>query len=402
MAHIVLCWELGGHLGHLSRLTALADGLHRQGHRVDFIVKELQHVKKIAGSIHPYRFYQAPFFLQQINSSRNPANLSEILLCNGYLTTSTFDYLFNGWKSLIELLSPDLLVFNYAPTAQIANHLLGIPAIEIGTPYLIHPHESPMPNIGTQQNISAAKRLEADQKVLESINTVLADHKASPLKNVSDIFQSTPQFIMSFPELDCFEAKRKQADFIGPIDKVTGGIMPQWPNSNDKPKVFAYLKAEPKIFNILQALKKLNYPVNAYITGLSDKDKDHFQSANFYISEQPFDMQKILAESKVMIANGGHGVVAQALMNAIPVLNHPLQYEQLETSISVYRAKLGHILEADDTPDSLCQKINGLLNSTEIKNSLSIFAQKNKHLSSNYCVNKLVIKCEEALKLKAH
>ena len=45
MAHIVLCWELGGHLGHLSRLSALADGLHRQGHRVDFIAKELQHVK---------------------------------------------------------------------------------------------------------------------------------------------------------------------------------------------------------------------------------------------------------------------------------------------------------------------------------------------------------------------
>lgn len=400
MAHIVLCWEMGGHLGHLSRLSALADGLYQKGHRVDFIVRELQHAKKVAGSHHPYRFFQAPVFLQQINSSRNPANFSEILLCNGYLTPNSLDYLFNGWKSLIELLSPDLLVFNYAPTAQLANQLLGIPAIEIGTPYFIHPFESPMPNIGTQQNISAEKRQQADQKVLKSMNTVLGEYKAPSLKHVYDIFQSTPQLLMSFPELDCYQGKRKNAKFVGIMNKVSDGIAPQWPEIKESPKIFVYLKAEPKILNILQALKALSYPVNAYIAGLNDQDKLQFQSDNFHISERPYNMQKVLAEADVMILNGGHDTLSQALMAGIPVLNHPLQYEQLENSLCTYRAQLGLIVEAADTPESICQKIKDLLNNTTIKKSVTTFFQKNQHLNADYCINEVIKRCEQGLQLK--
>jgi len=60
MANILLAWELGGGLGHLSALRPMVTGLAEKGHRVFAALRDLSRADRMFGAVE-VSFLQAPF-----------------------------------------------------------------------------------------------------------------------------------------------------------------------------------------------------------------------------------------------------------------------------------------------------------------------------------------------------
>ena len=133
MAKILFAWEFGDYLGHVGNLVPLMRALQRRGHKVYFVTKSLAsaYTMLAPGEVD---VFQAPRFIgaTQPKSTRCYA---DILHNNGYSDVTTLKPLVLAWQSLYKALQPDVLVFDYAPTAQIAGLELNIPKFLCGNSY---------------------------------------------------------------------------------------------------------------------------------------------------------------------------------------------------------------------------------------------------------------------------
>src|SRR5690606_15930682 len=116
----ILCtWELGGELGHISNLSAVARVLETEGYRVVVALRDLSRA-------YPFFFdtkvtlLQAPVWLPMMKMQRPIACLADTLLLSGYLETDPLHCLVIAWQALVKQVKPDLVIFDYSPTAMLA------------------------------------------------------------------------------------------------------------------------------------------------------------------------------------------------------------------------------------------------------------------------------------------
>jgi hypothetical protein len=134
MARFLLSWEFGGGLGHAGRFKPLAQALMQRGHQVDLMLRDIVHTRALLADL-DVRVLQAPVWLHQTVGVPTPTiSLAEILMGNGYLQAGTLAGLVAGWQTVMDMLRPDVVVADYAPTATIAARIAGIPVATVGRP----------------------------------------------------------------------------------------------------------------------------------------------------------------------------------------------------------------------------------------------------------------------------
>lgn len=329
MARIVFCWELGSNLGHISQFSNLAQALKDSGHELYFICRELHLAETVFGPGSGLHFLQAPLFPLTIKTSRSPYTYSEILQCNGYANTSALHYMIKAWRSLFQLIQPNLLVCDYAPTALLAAKDLTIPKVEIGTSFSVQALTTPMSCLDSHQNISLTQRQKADDIALSAINSALSQESLRPLKAVKDIFADTRQWLLTYPELDSVK-ERHNVQYMGAIiPEKRHGTMPNWQSKKEKTKVFGYLRsAYINLENILSYLRKSDFEVKLFIAGATAKLIQTYQSAHLEISQSPYNISSAIAHCDFVISHGGSATPLEALLAGKPSLLFPQYGEQ--------------------------------------------------------------------------
>lgn len=394
MAQILLVWELGAHLGHLTRLAGLAQALHQRGHSITFALRELHSVDTILGKETPYRILQAPVFLPTLTTSRQPLTYSEILQCNGYFSSQSLRYLVKAWQALSDLIKPDLIVYDYSPTAMLAYRKLAVPKIELGSSFFMPPKASPMPAFHNKNSISLQQRQEIDNHVIKSINHILVDEKLPPLKHVYELFDDTLQLINSYPELDCYQ-NREQGQYIGLLSATASGATVNWSIEKKSTRIFAYIKPSyAKIKELMGALVKTGAEVRAYIPNCPKEISDKLASDNIQISSRPYDMEEALNGCDICICHGGHDTVVQSLLAGVPLLLIPQYIEQLETATAVAKLKAGLIAAPNEEQNNLQEKLQTLSSDKNYLFSAGQFAERYSHMTSKVCVEAVAEQCE--------
>ncbi|MGH1485285.1 MAG: glycosyltransferase [Cellvibrionaceae bacterium] len=397
MARIVCTWELGGNLGHLSRLAGLAGELHQRGHEVIFIFRELHLAQKVFGTHTPYQFFQAPLHHQQTSTSRNPLTFSEILLCNGYADEQTLSYLIKAWKSLLEMISPDLIIYDYSPTALLASQTFNIPKIELGTGFFIHPDESPMPCFSTTQQISKEQRLKSDITVLNTINHALSREGLTPIEKIFDIFKNVRQLLTTYSELDCYK-NREGAEYVGALTNKSTGIPATW--KTDSPRIFAYLKPSyKKLPALLDALACTKAEIKIYIPNISEELLKKYQSKNIEFSTLPYSIDEAINGCSISICHAGHDTIVHSLLGGKPLLLIPQYIEQLEVAKKVSAIGCGLLANNNtENKDSLLEKLQTLLEKKSFQENANQFANDYKDMSIEKCINHVSNICAQLLK----
>lgn len=378
MAHIVFAWELGGGLGHAGSIKPLAQEAHRRGHRVSLCLRDLVHTDIVLRNIEAPRF-QAPVWLHQVHGVPSPpANMAEILMGCGYLNADALRGLVTGWRSLLELLKPDLLVADYSPTAVLAARSLNIPNVTTGFGFFIPPDSTPLPRIRDWEPVQAGRLEHAETTVLNSINTVFHELQVPPLQRVSQALMGDVPLLLSWPELDPYGRDVLPAGhhWWGPSMLQSGGEPPIWPKGKGA-NVFAYLKSgHPDHELVLQALVKLGCRTICYLPEVASGRPPPVVSPLIHYCASPADLALTLQDCELCICHAGNGTVGQALLMGVPTLLLPTQTEQFLVARCVGKSGMGINAAERVRPLDYSALISTMLGETSYRNAARAFAKR--------------------------
>ena len=335
MAHIHLCWELGGGLGHAGRLKMLAQALLERGHRVSMSLRDLVQTHRVLADL-DVPVYQAPVWLHQaMGVPPAQASLAEILFMCGYLDPGALRGMVRGWRTLFDQLRPELVVADYAPTAILAARSLGLPSASVGIGFYSPPPGRALPPLRDWEAIPAARLQGAEARLLQTANTILEEHRAPPLQWGAELLLGDQQLLCTWPELDHYGRQPDGQRWLGPSFLPQTGEKPQWP-AGEGPKVFAYLKsAHPDHEPLLKALVAEGCRVLCYLPEIAAGRPPPVTSPLLHYAKAPVSLQEAYREAALCICHAGEATLVQALLAGVPVLLLPMQAEQFLMSRQV-------------------------------------------------------------------
>ena len=355
MAHMVMCWELGGDPGHVARMKPLAEALHRRGHRVSFILRDCLPADRLLDPQH-FRWFQAPYQSEAVPRPKVPTrSLAEVMYNTGFHATRNLMGRLRAWRALYTLLEADLLVFDHSPTAMLAARGLHIPRIVLGTGFGIPPLTYPLPAFTATDAGPELTRIE--DQVATTVNAALRMHDVGPVSRLADIYSAEASVFFTYKELDHY-AERDAVDYWGATQQAAG-VEPVWPNLKGR-RVFAYLKPFETLPSLLTTLRDSGNPTLIYLGKGADDTRMQFQGGNLAFSDKPVDLARAVAEAELVICHSGHGAISAALLAGKPLLLLPLNMEQRMLSARVMEAGAGLAAPAL-APDGMRQKFQRLM-----------------------------------------
>jgi UDP:flavonoid glycosyltransferase YjiC (YdhE family) len=325
MAHFHLAWELGGDPAHAGRLRVIAQALLARGHAVSLSVRDLGQARRLLAGLE-VTMLQAPLWLH--GAAQHAASLAEIMLASGYREAQGLDALVRGWRSALQLLKPDVLVAEFAPTALLAARTLDIPSAAIGAGFTLPPPGQPLPNFRPWEAMDLQRLAAAELHTLKVMNTVLVHHGGVPYVQAADALLGREHFLCAWPEIDHYGRPAEREQWFGPAFVAPAGEAPQWPPGHGH-KVFVYLRQEhPAHVAVLHALVMEGCRVLCYQPEVAAGAVPPVHATSLAYARGPVDLAAALAEARICVSQAGEGTVAHALLAAVPMLLLPTQLER--------------------------------------------------------------------------
>lgn len=407
MAKIIGICELGGYLGHISKITALLQRLGALGHEVVAVLPDISFVAFMEAQEPPIPYVLGPKLpMPAFKTSRDPVNISEVLLCAGLGTDSVLTPCANLWRQLLTLLKADLILADYAPTPLLAARSLGIPAVVLGTGFSVPPPVSPLPAFNRRLVIHEDALKASDGQLLAALNRYLAKFNGPLLNSVSDLFWQTAQVAITHAkELDHFAAGRPtDTQYYGLATQMPGGLQVQWPQAMGK-RVFAYLKTEyPGLEYLLTLLAAMPLVAVIYISGDKAEQYQTFSTERLQIYFAPVDLTLLMPQADWLIYHAGSGMASQALACGKPSILIPTHYEQLFTAEALASRQLGYVLNPHWIGPQIEALVRQALQDTAMEQRCAALAGTGNNLGQDElvaCIDAIAVK-SIAVKSIAH
>ena len=396
MALVLFAWELGGDYGHLARLLPVAQALKARGHTVAFAVRDLLGAEAILAP-HQIRTFQAPLWIGHVTNLPEPISYPEMLMRFGFLNARALTGICRAWRNLVDLLRPDLLVLDHAPTALLATRGLALPRINFGDGFCIPPSARPVPHFRWWQRENLVRLQDSEQHAVAAANQVLQTLDAPPLIGMADLQQCDDTLFCTFRELDHYP-ERAVADYLGPVYALGQGATRPWPGGEGGPRLFAYLKAGyPALEAVLTALQGSGARVLVHIPGAARQTMTRFSSATMAFSADPLSMAQMAAECDMALCHGGAGTTAAMLLAGKPLLLFPMHMEQTMTSRRL--AALGVAVPVpSDAMNQLPRLLKKVLADTALATAAQAFAQAHAGYDQHATVATAADRCEALLR----
>jgi len=326
-------------LGHLSHLRLPIDVALAQGHRVFLAVRELVGVPEVLAGL-PVTLLQAPF-MQGVESQDQSAYASYTHLlgkqCFGGMADLTA-YL-RAWRTLFDLVQPDLVLFVHSPTALVAAHAYPFKKVLLGSGFEIPPVSAddtagtvgalpfaPFPT--TQLTADVVARLKRDDaRLLALINAALCQLGLPALPGLDAIYtQADAKWLTTWPALGHFGA-RDAEHYLG-LAPLPGCAAPVWPVA-DVPRVFGYLLNFPSLPQLLRDLQAANVSALLYVKRLPLALRQTFSSQRIRFTDDLVDLAQVASQCAWAVHHGNHSTMATFMQAGVPQLIIPCHQEQL-------------------------------------------------------------------------
>jgi len=374
LAKILFTWELGAGSGHIAPYINLVAHLEKQGHEVCFALKFLDKAHQYFQDT-KVTYFQAPAaFTSRGKKTKNTNSYAKILYNAGYHDVNMLTAMIQSWRNLYEIIKPDIIIFDYSPTAMLAARNIDAKRVAIGTGFHLPPDTTPVPGIwaalGRDQDHLGL--IEFESKILVPINEALSINKIEPLEDFCDLLKTDVKLFRSFSEMDHYQS-RKNAIYSGVL-KSAPGAEPKWP-AKSGPKIFAYLTPFKNLPKLLAHINRRKFPTLIYGDGLSAKLRKEYASSTLHFSEHRLDMKTIGETADVAITNSGHGGACELLLSGVPSLLLPLNLEQHMVANNIVRMGAGSCAKNLD-PKGMAIRLNYLLEKEKYRESAEAFATK--------------------------
>ena len=180
MARVAFAWELGGSIGHALSCAGLARALHARGHAIAFMFRELRPLALVPES-DAYDVFQSPRNAREAQDVGIPASYADILLGCGYRDAGELAALLGGWRTLLSLWRPDIVIADFAPTALLAARSLDIRRATYGNGFFTPPLLTPLPAFRVDTPVDPERLRVADAQALTGANAALGRFGPCPI-----------------------------------------------------------------------------------------------------------------------------------------------------------------------------------------------------------------------------
>ncbi|MBT3224395.1 MAG: hypothetical protein HN348_35455, partial [Proteobacteria bacterium] len=278
----LLTWELGAGFGHLCGLGALAHSLNDRGVEVVAALRS----PHLGGDFFPAGtpLLQAPFWRKNTGWKHPPMSLAEVIGAHGFNTPAQLEPLIGAWRSLVGRVQPQIVVFDYAPTAMVATRGLDMVRAFYSNSFFFPPALKPAP--GFKADAPEAELLRHERQVVSGANSAIKAFAVPPLTQFADLFDLDLPLLRCFPEMDHYH--RDNGLYVGSVFNSLNlsQAAPSWPQTGGPKRVFAYLHgAFPQVEGILRCLVASKSKVVAVVTDEHDLC-DRVKAPNLVISRQ--------------------------------------------------------------------------------------------------------------------
>ncbi len=352
---VLSVWELGTGLGHIDRMLSVGRSLRGRGHEPQFLLKDVSraHLRFGADTAEArWWFAQAPVWLPSLNNAPALRNYTVVLAAAGWLNPVGLASLVTAWRAMFELLKPDALVCDHAPTAILAARGLGLPVFSVGNSFELPPAGQNFPPMAFWDAEEHRRCVGQDELLRVAANKALALLGDTPLARLTDLFDGVHRCIMSLPELAHYDqGASASTDIVGPAFVADLGLAPTWPDAaitRGKPPVFVYVNpANAQFERLMAALKALQWPTLVFAKGMSPEAAARLGSPSLRFETQPVRMDAVLHTARLVISHGSVGTVTAAALAGVPQLALPSHMEQWMVSRRIEQAGVGLLVKPE-------------------------------------------------------
>jgi UDP:flavonoid glycosyltransferase YjiC (YdhE family) len=371
---LLLAWELGGGLGHMTTLASLTRYLSDNGHQVAYALRDIDTAKHFHQA-NQYLVYQAPVLGIRGPNTGAAYDCADMLLIRGYEDTPYLKSGVEKWQEIFTDYQPDVVVCDHAPSARLAAYITGIPSYATGNGFSIPPLTVPLQNLHQLENPDLERIRNNELRLNNCVNQLLNQYGLPSVARAVELFYGGTTFIRTFKELDQY-SQRDDTTFYGmPYDQIDG-VEAVWPNYSNK-KAFVYLySSDPVLPRLLSVLHQLG--IDTLFYSKIDEIPLNFtiNSKHIKFSSSPFNISDIADKCDLIVCRGGSNTVAAGLLQGIPLITFPTHIEQQMTCKSLARQNLGVVLNQNADNKTLENAINHCLSSNKISEATTNFSRQ--------------------------
>ena len=331
---------MGANLGHIDRMLVTARALRNRGHEVTFLLRDVSRAHtRVVGE--GFAMGQAPVWLPHMANPPRLGNYTSVLAAAGWLDPAGLAALVCAWRTWLDLLQPDLLIADHAPTALLAARGRGLPVWAVGNSFELPPPGAHFPAMAWWDPAAEARCSDDDARLLLSTNQALTLLGDAPLRRLPDLFTTAHQALTSLPEFNhygSYPARIAQpgASYIG-----DQGVAPAWPPGKGH-RAFVYLSPTHADFRaVMGALQTLGWAALVHAPGLADEAAARLGGPQVRFERKPVQTDAAVAAADVVVSHASMGLVCAAALAGKPQLVLPSHMEQMMVARRVVQAGVG-------------------------------------------------------------
>ena len=346
---ILLAWEHGHNLGHISRLLAAASLIEAQGSEPVFALPPaFMQAPQFNGL--PYARFASPIVRQPIAKPASRIDsFADILMSFGFGDARALGQAVCAWAQLFEVAQPHSVLLDYAPTAQLAAQLLRVPAFQITNGFDAPPANCPVFGIAVRgpylDQISARKREQINAAMAQAGQ--IATGESGPA--LVAYFNYPTKVYDCIPETDPYGPRepgtRNEDLYMGPLSTMRDAQNACWPgkaanplfpaNTGSSRSLFAYLRNVPEPEEWLNAMCQIDASTLCVWPDIPLELIQRHHNPRVRITRQPVDMGQALAQADAVLNYGSTTTVCQSILAGKPQLMVPVDIEKIMVSRKV-------------------------------------------------------------------
>lgn len=403
MTRVLFGWEFGGGLGHLATLLPIAKGLVGS-HEPVFAVKQLSNATSLLADqgemVAAATLLQAPRWPTQ-SKSKGPEvlthSLADTLKIHGYHDRGLLYGLARGWRGILRLVDPSLVIADYSPTLLLAARGV-VPTIALGTGYSTPPGGRPLPPMRPWEKQLPATSRAAEREVLQAVQFVQRQLGCPAAAFLGDLFNGDRTFVCTIPEFDPYRDYREEPTLM-PFNLPDFGLVRPLAERPEG-RIFVYLPANhPHLVTTLAAIRKLRLTGDIFVPGLPEEVRRRFAAPSLIFHERPLALEQVLPGARVAIHHGGHATSYAALRSGTPQLLLINNLERLVTSYGLHQLNCAIAINADGKMevDGMADCLRRLLQTDEIHRSAQAGAESLAARPATNPVKTILEACQDML-----
>lgn len=396
LATVLLGCELGSGHAHLRRLLALAGAFRERGHTAVLVVNDLVKAEVVIGG-HGLAVLPAPSWRAPVGGLPPLRNYTDVMLRQGFVDAGGLRGLARAWRSLVQVVRPQLLVLDHSPLALFATRGLGLPRLRFGDGWGCPALDSPMPPFAWWAPRADPFDVIGERSALHVANAAAAELGLPAAAQVAEFLRADADCLCTLPELDHY-GRADTSACVGPVlpDPGTAGPLMPWPKG-DGPCAYVYLRPDcPQLDPLVAALRQAGWRAVLHVPGLPSARAKALADARLQLSPEPVAAAVAAARCDVAISHGGYAMAHAMALAGKPQLLLTQRLEQQMLSHRLQATGSARVADAGAGADELASLLTQLLG-PPVADAARALARRHAGHDGKAVLQALVQRCEAML-----